>query len=36
MDDDNGNDDARKQRSDRLNEEYNRAARAARTLVQAL
>jgi len=33
-DDGNGNNDARKQWSDWLNEENNRAARAARTLVQ--
>ena len=33
-DDGNGNDDARKQCSDWLNEENNRAARAARTLIQ--
>ena len=33
-DDGNGNDDARKQCSDWLNDENNRAARAARTLIQ--
>ena len=33
-DDGNSNDDARKQWSDWLNQENNRAARAARTLIQ--